>query len=69
MSRLTKDKYSDGRKEGRMPNGDFLYPENGDHLPSGVMIDGAAYTLADQPSTAKSHGWGYIGWMLRPWIN
>ena len=65
MSRLKKDKYGDGRKEGRMVNGTFMGHENGDHLPSGISVDGVVYPLAGQPPVARSHGWGYMGWLLQ----
>jgi hypothetical protein len=38
--------------------------EPDDYVPSGALIDGAVYPLAGQPPAAKSHGWGYMGWLL-----
>jgi hypothetical protein len=36
----------------------------GDYTPSGVLIDGAVYSLAGQPPAAKSKGWGNMSWIL-----
>jgi hypothetical protein len=41
-----------------------LVPSPDDYLPSGVLIDGAVYSLAGQPAAAKSRGWGNMGWLL-----
>jgi hypothetical protein len=41
-----------------------LSPDPDDYTPSGVLIDGAIYSLAGQPPAAKSRGWGYMGWLF-----
>jgi hypothetical protein len=62
---LKTDGYGDGRKEGRMKNS-FMGPENGDHLPSGITVDGIIYALEGQPPAARSHGWGNVSWAYPP---
>jgi hypothetical protein len=41
----------------------FICPENGDHIPSGIVVDGAVYPLEGQPPVARSHGWGDLSWL------
>jgi len=50
-----------------MKNGTFFGPENGDHAPSGIIVDGAACALQGQPPTAVSHGWGDMSWARSPY--
>jgi hypothetical protein len=64
MSALKSSGYGDGRTEGAMPRGDFMWPEHNGKLASGIVVDGVGYQLAGQPPVAQSHGWGDMGWLV-----
>ena len=42
----------------------FMTPENAEHIPSGIVVDGAVYPLEGQPPVATTHGWGNLSWLL-----
>jgi hypothetical protein len=38
---------------------------DGDGIPSGIIIDGAAYPLGGQPAVAKTKGWGNLSFLYQ----
>jgi hypothetical protein len=64
VSRLKSSGYGDGRTDGAMPGGGFMWREHNGKSGSGIVVDGVAYQLAGQPPIATSHGWGDLSWWM-----
>ena len=66
MSILTSGPFGPGSRQPKMASGDYMDPEPHDGAASGVLIDGAWWSLAGQPPAARAGSWGDMSWMQSP---